>query len=71
MRELPQLREPATRRETNSSAESGIDPGHLLSARDLDLFSSDQWQKVTADTIEIRKMVSMYRNKVLETPDDD
>ena len=45
--------------------------GHLLSTRDLDLFSSDEWQKFTDETIEIRKMVHTYREKVLETPDDD
>ena len=45
--------------------------GHLLSTRDLDLFSPDEWQKFTAETIEIRKMVYTYRKKVLETPDDE
>src|SRR5215212_6478460 len=29
---------------------------HLLSARDLDLVSPDDWQRFTAETIEIRKM---------------
>jgi len=43
--------------------------GHLLSARDLGLLSSDEWQKFTAETIEIRKMVYAYRERVLETPD--
>ena len=45
--------------------------GHLLSARDLDLCASDEWQTFTAITIEIRKMVYTYRQKVLETPDDE
>jgi four helix bundle protein len=45
--------------------------GHLLTARDLDLFSLDEWQKFTAETIEIRKMVYTYREKVIETPDDE
>jgi four helix bundle protein len=45
--------------------------GHKLSTRDLDLFSSDEWQKFTDETIEIRKMVYTYRKKVLETPDDE
>ena len=45
--------------------------GHLLSARDLDLFSFDEWQKFTAEVIEIRKMVYTYRKRVLETPDDE
>ena len=31
--------------------------GQLPTARDLDLFSLDEWQKFTAETIEIRKMV--------------
>jgi len=45
--------------------------GHLLTARDLDLFSLDEWQKFTAETIEIRKMVYPYRTKVIATPDDE
>jgi hypothetical protein len=45
--------------------------GHKLSTRDLDLFSSDEWQKFTDETIEIRKMVYTYRKKVLETRDDE
>jgi four helix bundle protein len=45
--------------------------GHLLSARDLGLISADEWQKFTAETIEIRKMVYAYRKKVLETPDGE
>ena len=44
--------------------------GHLLSARDLELLSRDEWQKFTAETVEIRKMVYVYRRKVIETPDD-
>jgi hypothetical protein len=44
---------------------------HLLSTRDLDLFSFDDWQKFTAETIEIRKMVYTYRSEVPETPDDE
>ena len=43
--------------------------GHLLSARDLELLSLDEWQKFTAETIEIRKMVFVYRRKVVETPE--
>jgi four helix bundle protein len=45
--------------------------GHLLSTRDLDLFSLDEWHKFTAETIEIRKMVYTYRKKVIATPDDE
>jgi len=42
--------------------------GHLLSARDLGLFSSDEWQKFTAETIEIRKMVYAYRKRSSRLP---
>ena len=45
--------------------------GHLLTARDLDLFALDEWQQFTAETIEIRKMVYTYRKKVIETPDEE
>jgi four helix bundle protein len=45
--------------------------GHLLSTRDLGLVSSDEWEKFTAETIEIRKVVHTYREKGLETPDDE
>jgi len=44
--------------------------GHLLSARDLGLFSLEEWQKYAGETIEIRKMVYTYRKKVIETPED-
>ncbi len=39
--------------------------GHLLTARDLALFSLDEWEKFTAETIEIRKMTYGYRKKLL------
>jgi len=39
----------------------------LLSARDLDLVSPTDWQKCTAETIEIRKMVYTYRKKLLQS----
>ena len=45
--------------------------GHLLFARDLELLSADDWRKFTAETIEIRKMVYVYRRKVIETPDSE
>jgi hypothetical protein len=45
--------------------------GHLLTARDLDLFSLEEWQKFTAETIEIRKTVYRYRKKVIATPDNE
>ena len=40
---------------------------HLLVARDHDLISPDEWQKLTAETIEIRKMTYAYRKKVLDS----
>jgi len=40
---------------------------HLLSARDLGLMSPDVWQKHSAETIEIRKMIYGYRKKVLQS----
>jgi four helix bundle protein len=43
---------------------------HLLSARDLDLISPDAWQKFTAETIEIRKMIYGYRKKVIQSSRD-
>jgi four helix bundle protein len=39
---------------------------HLLSARDLGLINPDLWQKLTAETVEIRKMTYGYRRRVLE-----
>jgi four helix bundle protein len=39
--------------------------GHLLKARDLDLFSPEDWQKFTAEVIEIRKMTYSYRRTML------
>ena len=42
--------------------------GHLLAARDLDLCAADEWQKFTAETIEIRLHLS---NRVLETREDE
>jgi hypothetical protein len=54
--------EPAARRETNSSAGS---------TRDFALFSLDEQQKFTAETIEIRKMAYTYRKKVIDTPEDE
>jgi four helix bundle protein len=40
---------------------------HLLSARDLNLLSPDAWQKLTAETIEIRKMTYGYRKRVIQS----
>ena len=39
---------------------------HLLNARDRVLISPDEWQKSSAETIEVRKMIYSYRLKVLE-----
>ena len=37
---------------------------HLLAARDFDLLSLEQWQRFTAETVEIRKMIFGYRRKL-------
>jgi four helix bundle protein len=39
---------------------------HLLSARDLELISLDDWEKHNRETIEIRKMTYGYRKKILK-----
>ena len=39
--------------------------GHLLKARDLNLFSPEEWQSLTAEVIEIRKMTFGYRRTML------
>ena len=39
--------------------------GHLLKARDLDLFSPNEWQGFTGEVIEIRKMTYSYRRTML------
>jgi four helix bundle protein len=39
---------------------------HLLTARDRELISYDPWQKLSAEVVEIRKMIFGYRKKVLE-----
>ena len=38
---------------------------HLLFARDVGLLSPDDWHRLSAETIEIRKMIYGYRKKVL------
>lgn len=38
---------------------------HLLTSRDLSLIEPNDWEKYTAETIEVRKMVYAYRVKVL------
>ena len=40
---------------------------HLLSSRDLDLISPGDWHQLTGETVEIRKMIYVYRKKVLST----
>ncbi|HKW11777.1 MAG TPA: four helix bundle protein [Gemmatimonadaceae bacterium] len=39
--------------------------GHLLKARDLDLFSPEEWQAYSAEVIEIRKMTYSCRRTML------
>ena len=39
--------------------------GHLLKARDLDLFSPEEWQRFIGEVIEIRKMTYSYRRTML------
>ena len=43
----------------------------LLEARDLDLLDSECWQRLSDETIEIRKMTYAYRKKVLESARND
>jgi len=43
---------------------------HLLSARDLSLISPKEWQTHTAETVAVRKMVYVYRRKVLSSSRD-
>jgi four helix bundle protein len=38
---------------------------HLISARDFALLDLDQWHRLTAETVEIRKMLYAYRRKLL------
>ena len=38
---------------------------HLLSSRDLDLITQADWEKHTAETVEVRKMIIGYRKQVL------
>ncbi len=39
---------------------------HLLKARDHGLLAHDEWHRLSAETIEIRKMIDGYRKKLLE-----
>ena len=41
---------------------------HLLESRDLDLLALPIWQGFNDETIEIRKMIFVYRRKVLQSP---
>jgi four helix bundle protein len=41
---------------------------HLLAARDFGVLPPDRWQKLTAETVEIRKMLFRYRRKLLMEP---
>ena len=38
---------------------------HLLSSRDLQLISRADWQRYTTETIEVRKMIYVYRAAIL------
>jgi four helix bundle protein len=40
---------------------------HILSARDFELISLDEWHKHTAEVMEIRKMLYGYRRRVLQS----
>ncbi len=40
---------------------------HLIEARDLELIAPDSWQRLNAETVEIRKMLYAYRRKILES----
>ena len=53
----------------NSIKSANETEGHLLKARDLDLISLPEWQKYSAETIEVRKMIFGYRNKVRASDD--
>jgi four helix bundle protein len=44
---------------------------HLLFARDIGLLSPDDWHRLSAETIEIRKMIYGYRKKVLSRGQKD
>jgi len=48
----------------NSIKSANETEGHLLKARDLDLISLREWEKYTAETIEVRKMIVGYCAKV-------
>ena len=39
---------------------------HLMTARDLNLISPEDWYRLTTETITVRKMIFGYRRKVLE-----
>jgi hypothetical protein len=43
---------------------------HLLESRDLDLLALPTWQGFNDETIEIRKMIFVYRKKVLNSSRD-
>jgi four helix bundle protein len=38
---------------------------HLLSARDRGLIAPSDWERLAGETVEIRKMIYGYRNKIL------
>lgn len=42
---------------------------HLLNARDLGLISEPEWARHSTEVVEIRKMTSAYRKKVIASAD--
>jgi four helix bundle protein len=48
----------------NSIKSANETEGHLLKARDLGLISLSEWEKYSAETIEVRKMIFGYCGKV-------
>ena len=41
---------------------------HLLEAHDLEVLTPETWRRFNDETIEIRKMVYVYRKRVLSSP---
>ena len=48
----------------NSIKSANETEGHLLKARDLELISLPEWERYSAETVEVRKMVYGYCGKV-------
>ena len=43
---------------------------HLLSARDRQALTESKWQKLSAETVEVRRMTYAYRKRVLEDAEE-